>query len=502
MSKKFINESEQRTNRMAIRIMWFTVFLQFPVGFILGMLKIFPQTGLDFVKNALFAAVVSLIPTLLSRREQTFHLVKYFIVGGFYPIITVFVLTMGNDLVFQYLWILPVAISCLYYRPVITISAGVATFVFEGIVNLIRPVYLAGMEYFVADLAAQILFCFAFIVIFSALSRKTERLFGDLVDREERERLLEANRQNLEKLKVTLNMMSLSAQQFTGSIGEVNQAMSEIAVSTHEVSGQARETMDKNEEILTITRELADFAREVAVRSEEADHLLAKTMRYTEKEEGTIQGFAAQMTSINRQIGEIVQTVQLVEQSSKEIIAINAIIKRISKQTKLLALNANIEAARAGESGQSFMVVAKEIQNLALLSSESAEKIERTIIKIRDLFTGMINQVEESRQLLTAGQEIVDHTRSSFCGIRESSKNQVTIVNEIARGNQSQVGKVKEISDYLQGIAEGSRATCLATEEIAAGTERTSSATEEIVAQAEELALTAKKIREALGEEV
>lgn len=196
-----------------------------------------------------------------------------------------------------------------------------------------------------ADVSAQILFCLLFIVIFSALSRKTQGLFHDLVDQEERERLLEENRQNAEKLQETLNLMSQSAQQFTGSIGEVNQAMSEIAASTHQVSGQAKETMAKNEQILTITKALADFAREVAVRSEEADRLLAKTMQFTEKEEGTIQGFAGQMTSINRQIGEIVQTVQLVEQSSREIIAINAIIKRISKQTKLLALNANIEAA-------------------------------------------------------------------------------------------------------------------------------------------------------------
>jgi methyl-accepting chemotaxis protein len=496
VSKNFITQSEQRTNRIAIGIMWFTVSLHFPIGFILGMLKIFPQTGLDFVRNAVFAAAVTLIPVFLSRRERTFHLVKYFIIGGFFPIITVFVLTMGNDLVFQYLWVMPVAISCLYYRLPITIGAGAATFIFEAIVNRISPVYLAPQQYFVADVSAQILFCFLFIVVFVVLSRKTERLFGDLVDREERERLLEENRQNLEKLRETLDIINLSAQQFTGSIGEVNQAMYEIAVSTHEVSEQAKETMDRNEKIVVIAGELADFAQEVAVRSEEAGRLLGKTMEFTEQKEETIQGFAEQMASINLQIEEIVRTIQLVEQSSKEIIEINGMIKQISKQTKLLALNANIEAARAGEAGRGFMVVAKEVQNLALVSAEYTEKIESTITNIRKLFTGIISRIEESRQLLTAGQEIVNHTRISFTGIRESSHSQVAIVNEIALGNQSQVGKMAEIAVYLQQIAEASRATCLATEEIAAGSERTSAATEEIFAQAEELAMTARKMGE------
>ncbi len=108
------------------------------------------------------------------------------------------------------------------------------------------------------------------------------------------------------------------------------------------------------------------------------------------------------------------RVVALAEQAASLAAAKSRIIKRITGQTRILALNAMIEAARAGEAGRGFAVVAGEVKAVSAEIAEIATDMEReltgALTAVRDVGARMAEEIRGQRlvDLALNAIEIID----------------------------------------------------------------------------------------------
>ncbi|MGV2292353.1 methyl-accepting chemotaxis protein [Trinickia sp. YCB016] len=156
-------------------------------------------------------------------------------------------------------------------------------------------------------------------------------------------------------------------------------------------------------------------------------------------------------------VGQVVQTMSGINDSSKQIASIIGLVDDLAFQTNILALNAAVEAARAGELGRGFAVVAGEVRNLAQRSGQAAKEI-------KDLISGSVQRVDQ-------GMALVEHAGSTMLEIVGAIKRVSNIVNEISAASSAQSAGVAQISMAVSQMDQVTQQNAALVEESAAAAE-------------------------------
>lgn len=217
-----------------------------------------------------------------------------------------------------------------------------------------------------------------------------------------------------DNLANVVNQVRIGSDSIATASGEIAAGNLDLSNRTEQQAGALEETSSTMEELTSTVRQNADNARQ-------ANQLAISAS------EVAMQGGAV--------VGQVVQTMNSINDSSKKIVDIISVIDSIAFQTNILALNAAVEAARAGEQGRGFAVVASEVRNLAQRSSAAAKEIKLLI--------------DNSAEKVDEGGKLVLLAGATMEKVVASVKRVTDIVGEISSASQEQSAGIEQVNHAI-----------------------------------------------------
>lgn len=269
----------------------------------------------------------------------------------------------------------------------------------------------------------------------------------------------------MDKLIVMVTKMSDTLGNIDDAANQVSTGSEQMATSAQAIAEGATEQAAAIEELLATVSSVTEQVLATTKTTEEAN------------EKANIIGKEAEVSQTKMK--ELVQAMERIQETSREIEKIIATIEEIASQTNLLSLNAAIEAARAGEAGKGFAVVAEEIRKLAENSAQSAVMTRQMI--------------ETSLQEVKHGSAIVDDTAVTMNHVIKELDDILVSVAAIRSASDAQAASMKEMEHGVEQISEVVQSNSAVAEEFSATSQELSAQSQNLSAMVGEFKLREKE---------
>ena len=271
--------------------------------------------------------------------------------------------------------------------------------------------------------------------------------------------------------------------------GEISATVSELARS---VTEQQKSLADASK----LLHEIASTIDRNSDRAREAFGFAAEANQKAHSGVDVARLAIEKMRTVFERVEVSVKRVFALEEKTRHVNQITALITSVAHRTNLLSLNASIEAARAGEAGRGFAVVAEEIRKLAESAGESAEEIAKLIAEIQADTNEVADEMRESSLGVREGREDVDTIAHSLEHIRQAVGEAATRAEEIFLGTDSQTQDIDRLVSAMAQVSETAERNCVAIGGVVGTSQRQVTAMTEMAAGSVKMSELADQLEE------
>jgi len=260
--------------------------------------------------------------------------------------------------------------------------------------------------------------------------------------------------EKLEKENLSLSNENASLKRELESLLRQNLKNDEKKESNKELALMKYQNKQLKKNLLDIQKNMADSVGKSKAGNEKLTCLLGTIVQTDEQ----IQSISTKLEELSIGSSESMSTIELLLSRTDDVGSVLSMIKDISDQTNLLALNAAIEAARAGEHGRGFAVVADEVRKLADQTDKAVSEINISLQSMKQDVTTVIEQFSEVLEGVNGSNECVKKLDSVLDGnttLMQETLNFNKFTNDRIFMTLAKIDHIIwKVNTYLSGITQ------------------------------------------------
>ena len=235
-----------------------------------------------------------------------------------------------------------------------------------------------------------------------------------------------------------------SIEQVKESTKQLDTAIESLVSQTHSSLSMYDDQSKRTDSVAAAINQFSATSMDISSNAESASQLAKNADEHSTQNQEALSHSVATIHQLSGNMEKAQQTINSLNTHTASIGQVLEVIKGVSEQTNLLALNAAIEAARAGEAGRGFAVVADEVRQLAHRTQQSTQEIEDTVSQLQkgsnlavELMKTSLEGSEQSVQQADAVGNLMSHVIQAIQQINDANHSVATATDE-----QNQVVKL------------------------------------------------------------